>query len=414
MQRLEISEVEPEAMPDMLFEFLQARRQETRALTREHIKKEESFRDECKGAEVSKTASDFKRLQVTSGDFKKGERDQALFHLANCLVKGGMNDANLLKYLFFFASHCDPPFPEKEVLIKIESAKKRNSKTDFNISEEVRDFVVTSSGYFLTSDCFNRLQVTSRPEKKAVVSELLRLHKKGIIERHGKKNGCYRRVESDCQPEDWKNAATDTVGLWLPFELNEMISIMPGNIIQFAGAQDAGKSAVLINIAKENMRNWNVHYFSSELNAGAFKSRLDKFPDLSTDQWNVNFYPRSENFHDVIKTGEKDLNLIDYMEVHTEFYLIAEYLAQIHRKLGKAICVVALQKDPNALYGRGGSFTQEKPILSVALDYGKATISKFKGEFKGENPRGKQYLFKLVDGCRIMKGSGWHVPPPKT
>jgi hypothetical protein len=78
--------------------------------------------------------------------------------------------------------------------------------------------------------------------------------------------------------------------------------------------------------------------------------------------------------------------------------------------LGQAICVVALQKDPNALYGRGGSFTQEKPILSVALDHGKATISKFKGEFRGENPRGKEYRFKLIDGCRFKRVQGWHKP----
>ena len=90
--------------------------------------------------------------------FQKGSRDDTLFHLANSLVKGGMSDSNLLNYMLFFASHCEPPFPEKEVLAKIESAKKRNLKADFNISEEVRDFVVTSSGFFLTSDCFNRLQ----------------------------------------------------------------------------------------------------------------------------------------------------------------------------------------------------------------------------------------------------------------
>ena len=78
--------------------------------------------------------------------------------------------------------------------------------------------------------------------------------------------------------------------------------------------------------------------------------------------------------------------------------------------LGDAVCIVALQKDPNALYGRGGSFTQEKPILSISLDHGKATISKFKGEFQGENPRGKEYHFKLIDGCRFKKISGWHSP----
>lgn len=407
-----LDKIKPPPMPEILRDtLLQAAAGQ--ASSCEHIKMQASSSGDYKGAEVTKITTDYKRLQVTTGDFKQGERDQALFHLANTLIKGGMGEENILKYLLFFASHCDPPFPEKEILAKIASAKKRNSKADLNISEEVRDYVLTTDGYFLTTDCFNRLQVTTRSEKKAVVAELLRLKTKGIIERHGNKNGCYRRIESDCEPEDWQNACTDTVDLWLPFDLNEMISIMPGNIILFAGAQDAGKSAALMNITKENMRKWNVHYFSSELNAGAFKSRLNNFPDLSIDQWKVNFYPRSENFHDVIKTGPNDLNLIDYMEVHKEFYIVAEYLANIHKKLGHAICIVALQKDPNALYGRGGSFTQEKPILSVSLDHGRATISKFKGEFKGGNPRGMEYHFKLANGCRLIKVRGWQKPIPK-
>jgi len=409
LQDLSIAKVDPVPMPKMLFDVLQSGGTcLANANSSEHIKMYTSSRGDYKGDKAPKNASDYKRLQVTTGDFKQGERDQALFHLANTLVKGGMGDENILKYLLFFASHCDPPFPEKEVLAKIESAKNRISKADLNISEEVRDYVLTTDGYFLTTDCFNRLQVTTRSEKKAVVAELLRLKTKGIIERHGNKNGCYRRLESDCEPEEWQNACTDTVDIWLPFGLNEMISIMPGSIVLFAGAQDAGKSAVQMNIAKENMRKWNVHYFSSELNASAFKNRMNKFPDLSVDQCPIKFYPRSANFHDVLKTNKNDLNIIDYLEIHDSFYKVSEYLARIHGKIGDAVCIVALQKDPNALYGRGGSFTQEKPILSISLDHGKAIISKFKGEFQGENPRGKEYHFKLLDGCRFKKIRGWH------
>ena len=238
-----------------------------------------------------------------------------------------------------------------------------------------------------------------------------RLVEKGELERDPNIDGRFWRIIKDCEPEDWQNACTDTVNLWLPFQLNEMIQIMPGSIILFAGSQDAGKSAVMMNIARENMRDWNVHYFSSELNSGAFKSRIAKFPDISIDQWDVKFYPdRTNNFHDVLKTGKNDLNLIDYLEIHDSFYKVSEYLARIHEKIGNGICVIALQKDPGSLYGRGGSFTQEKPILSVSLDHGKATISKFKGEFKGGNPRGKEYRFKIVNGCQIIHVQGWCVP----
>ena len=72
------------------------------------------------------------------------------------------------------------------------------------------------------------------------------------------------------------------------------------------------------------------------------------------------------------------MNLIDYIEMHDNFYEIAGIMSKLHDKLDGALLVAAIQKDPNAKYGRGGSFTQEKPVLSVSLDQGVATISKCK------------------------------------
>jgi len=312
--------------------------------------------------------------------------------------------------LVFFGSNCNPPFPEKEILAKVESAIKRIKNRNRNLTAEVREWINITWGNISITDAYQNITNITNADRPKITVIMNRLVKEGVLERVPNRNGVFRRIESEIEEEDWVNACTDTVGLWLPFELNEMIEIPPGNIILFAGAQDAGKSAIQMNIAKENRSKWNVHYFSSELNAGAFKSRMNKFADLDINRCPIKFYSHSANFHDVIKTGENDLNIIDYMEVHKDFWLVAEYLSQIHRKLGQAICVVALQKDPNALYGRGGSFTQEKPILSISLDHGKAIISKFKGEFKGENPRGKEYHFKLIDGCRFKKIRGWHNP----
>jgi hypothetical protein len=363
-----------------------------------------------RGGSCPVTTRDNKRQQMTTVSFDKPGRDDTLFHLANHLVKGGMPAVNIEKYLRFFAHNCNPPFPEKDINIKIQSALKRSDNRDQSLTQDIRDLVLTTSDNITTTFVFNCQQVTTREDKKKVLVILGRLVKEGIIERVKGQNGVYRRVESDCAPEDWQNASVETVNIWLPMELDQMIEIPPGSIILVAGAQDAGKSAFMMNIAKENMRRWNVHYFSSELNSSAFKMRVSKFPDITPDQWPIKFYQRSADFQDVIKTGRNDLNLIDYLEVHNEFWRVSEYLANIHHKIGEGIVVVALQKDPKNEYGRGGSFTNEKPILSLAMDYGIVTISKFKGQFKGSNPRGMKYEYKLVDGCRFVKQRGWYQP----
>jgi hypothetical protein len=241
----------------------------------------------------STIGGDFQRLPLTSGDFQEGERDQALFHLANCLFKGGMPEENIVKYLLFFAKNCTPPFPEKEVLLKFESAKKRNESGEINIAQEVRDFVVTSSGFFLTSECFQRLPVTSnRRERKAVVLELLKLCKKGEIERHPTKNGCYRKIEGDLERMDFMSATTETLDLWLPFKLHELVETMPGNTILLSGEPNAGKTGLLLNIIRYNQDRFEIHYFNSEMGASELKKRLEKFEDMPLSGWKFHAWER--------------------------------------------------------------------------------------------------------------------------
>ena len=161
------------------------------------------------------------------------------------------------------------------------------------------------------------------------------------------------------------------------------------------------------------MRKYDVHYFSSELGKGGFKRRADKFPDITVDQWKVNFHSQVANFADVNEPGEGNLNIIDYLEVYDKFYLVSKYLADIYSKLDGAVAVIGLQKDPNSDDGRGGSFTREKPVLSLALSFGKAKITKLKEWQEGlDNPNGEVYHFKLVDGCRFIKVNDWHKPVP--
>jgi len=403
---LSLSDVVPAQMPEKL--------SRTIASSSEHINKGIKDKSPYRGNQQNQQNQ---AQQIESNrinrikSFDKGQRDESIFHAGICLKKGGMEDDKLLECLQIIGLGCNPPFPEKEIYEKYKSVLKRSKKRKKGLTERVRKFVIESWGIFSVAEAYQIESKESFVDRIQLRTILGRLVVEGLIERIPDRNGWYRRIADDCEAEDWQNTSTETVNIWLPFELNEMIEIMPGSIILIAGSQDAGKSAAMMNIAKENMDKWNTHYFSSELNAGAFKMRTAKFPYTSPDQWkSLKFYQRSDNFHDVIKTGKNDLNLIDYMEVHKDFWGVGGYLAEIHKKLGKGICIVALQKDPYATHGRGGSFNQEKPILSLSIDYGKVSITKFKGQFKGENPRGKEYRFKIIDGCQFIQGSGWHKP----
>jgi len=355
----------------------------------------------------AKTKTDFKRLQTTLDDFKEGNRDNALFHLATHLVKGGMLPDEIYNYLNIVAKNCDPPFPEKEIPVKIRSALQRAEQKKINIAEEVREFVMTSSGSFLTSDVSGRLQVTSRSEKKAVTSELLRLHGKGIIERYGNRNGCYRRVEKQCEPLDFQNAPTESVDIVLPFDLHNMVEIMPGNIILVSGEPNAGKTGFLLNVIRMNMGKFTVHYFNSEMGGGELRKRLSKF-DMPLDAWTFKAWERSANFADAIKPGQGVINIIDYLEIHDNFYEVSGRLAEIHEKLNGAVAVVALQKNKGTDIGLGGFRNLEKPRLALAMSAGTLKIVKAKNWATSENPNGLQVEFKIIQGCKFKKLGDWH------
>jgi hypothetical protein len=201
--------------------------------------------------------------------------------------------------------------------------------------------------------------------------------------------------------------------------LGDITGVQPGNILIFAGEKDAGKTAFLMNIAKENRSKYKVHYFNSEMGKQEFKLRASGFDDISINQWN-NFYlySRSGNFHQVLKRGEGNLNIIDYLEAPEEAFRIGPMIKRIHDSLDGALCIMGLQKKIGQDLGRGAEFSMEKARLYVSLNYGRAKIISCKNFKQNElitgNPRGYTCTYKLVNGCKILKQPpGWTSPVDK-
>jgi hypothetical protein len=371
--------------------------------------------------EESHNAQDTTKTTNDHNLFKKGQRDQDLFHIANCLVKGGCEKSYLSKALEILAKNCDPPFQEKEIPIKIQSALARKLNRERNLSFEVEEWVRATNGNFSTTNIHKELQTTTKNEKKNVNMILKRLSEQNppLIEKVGEKHGEWRLLDQECTPEDWVNADCAYKELWLPLGLGDVCGVQPGNILIFAGAKDSGKTAFLMNIGKENRHKYKVHYFNSEMGKHEFKLRASNFDDISIKQWN-NFYlyNRSSNFQDVIKNGEGNLNIIDYLEAPEEAYRIGPMIKRIHDRLDGSICVIGLQKKIGQDLGRGAEYSMEKARLYISMDFGNAKIVSCKNFKENQviegNPRGYTTKYKLVNGCKIIKTPpGWTSPVEK-
>ena len=273
-----------------------------------------------------------------------------------------------------------------------------------SIASGTREFAEKTHGTFESWQVEKFLQLSTTNDKKACLAELGRLQKQGILERVGGRNGVYRRIDSEYEYIDFLNAPTEEFDITLPLGLSEIVCTYPKNIIVVAGVQNAGKTCFMLNVVKMNMDRHNVWYWSSEMGASELRMRLEKF-DIPLTAWKFKPAERSSCFSDIIQAD--DINVIDYLEVEDNFFMVGKELKAIYEKLNTGIALVALQKDKHKEYGRGATFGLEKPRLYVTLDHSVAKIVKAKNWRGVNNPNGKICNVRIVNGSDLS-GDEWH------
>jgi hypothetical protein len=106
------------------------------------------------------------------------------------------------------------------------------------------------------------------------------------------------------------------------------------------------------------------------------------------------------------------INIIDFLEIHNEFYRISEYIRQIFDKLTTGVATIAIQKNKGAEWGLGGQRTIEKARLAINLNnegsYHTAQLVKVKNwRNPQDNPNYLRIRYSLSRGCYFKPLSGW-------
>jgi hypothetical protein len=351
--------------------------------------------------------------------FESGVRDENLFHIANCLAKTGNDESyirQVLKSLMLSWSEVDDSWVES----KIKSAFDRKNRKERNIAAEVKEYILDQQClhevYISSTSCLQSLQLSTREEKKAAYVAFARLcdHEKLIV-KHGDKRGEYKIVDNEKDKTKMDLSSEPEileVPVKLPLDLNEMCVISPGNICVVSGSKSSGKTAMLMNIAWKNQNAFNVVYLNSEMSETEFKKRMKKFAPLS--HWKIAGYKCHTNFEDYIESSHKNIYIIDFLEVHENFYEIAKPIRKIHEKLGDSLCFIGIQMKSGASLGRGGDFSAEKARLYLTMDYNqeekrtKVTIYDAKEPRPPyDNVRGKWRNVKIIDGHRLDPAVEW-------
>ncbi len=211
------------------------------------------------------------------------------------------------------------------------------------------------------------------PESSTLYVTFGRLCKERILKSLGR--GLYRKVKK-VEPVRWHLADEGKFfELAYPqsrddnteFGFEEYINLSPGDVIVVGGVSNYGKSALVLNIMGENVNKYDFLLMGNEYAtlggrpSPKFKRRMMR---MNWVDWldgdgepKFTLLPIRANFEDYIEPDK--VNIIDWINLTTEFYRIGQIIEDIKAGLGDGLAIIVLQKEEEAEMARGKGFTRD-------------------------------------------------------
>ncbi len=273
------------------------------------------------------------------------------------------------------------------------------SHTNFTV-DDIREFIKPLGyKYWNVRDIDYEFGITSEVDGKHYRRRAIGyLVEQGEIEAHPNRANLYRAIDLN-DVIDYKGVSPHSpVDIWLPFDIHKHFSAYSGNILSFAGVTDSGKTALAVNIIRNNDNHWGIDYFTNELSAEELNDRLlNMEPEKCIDDWNFQARPLTAGY--LTKIRPDILTIFDYIDVGDPYYRIAEEHQAIRNAIGDGVGITFLQKDDTKLLGRGKGFSAQLPRLYISMSLNSAYAYKAKTPKNPLEPlKGKTCDFTLKNG----------------
>lgn len=271
--------------------------------------------------------------------------------------------------------------------------------------EVVEGWVRETSGVFSKRDIWDDLDIDSYENKAHLRTILKRLREIKLIAYSDGSHGKYRLLDTELEPMSLTRANPKNVlPIKWPFGLERYIKIYRKNVAILFGSKDAGKTAFLLNLMKNNMGRFPIRYLNTDMGEEELRVRVEKYEDTTIEQWDkyVEMYEKSIILPEHINPNA--INIVDFLEIHDEFYKIGKPIRDWATMLNDGILVVAVQKNPGADLPLGKGRALEKAKLAVNLDPGKITLAVAKNWQDGitSSPKGMAWTYKLLGGATYV------------
>ena len=251
-------------------------------------------------------------------------------------------------------------------------------------------------------------------ESTTFYTAINRLLKERKVKRLGR--GRYRRV-IPIEPVKWWDDKINEEPLVFKFPrcyedgtefgIEDFVEVFPGGMILVTGRSNFGKTVIALSIMGENLDLMRATLMGSEYTASdgkispMFKRRMKR---MNWVEWMKDGEPRFQllpvggDYEDYIEPDQ--LNIIDWISLNGEYYLIDRVMKSIKDRVGNGVAVVVLQKNKDAEFGEGGERTVRYADVELRIDaFGEneslLTIGKVKAP-KGK-ATGRTFAFTIVD-----------------
>ena len=345
---------------------------------------------------------------------EEGQRDQRAASLAGYFHSKGLPDDVIETIMTPFADNCTPPFDMRNLRKVIQSVSRYEVEDKGNMSDQIRQWIVETNGTRWTTDELdNQFGFRTVQDKNNRRQILHRLKSQGFVEQHQTVNKRFKHRVTQVEGLNYKQAKRgDVLDIKFPLGVERYVNLYEGNLVVVAGSPNSGKTAMMLNLIHLNQNRFPIYYFCSEMGDSELADRLAFFEQegMSMEDWKFDAINRSKDFADVIQPD--CINIIDFLELTQDIYLVNQYLTSITHAIGKGVAIVAVQKKIGADLGRGQEFSLEKPRLYLSMDQNRMRILKGKNwARKGYNPNGLSISYRIEDGYKFIPSiEGWIEP----
>jgi hypothetical protein len=339
--------------------------------------------------------------------------------IADMLLKGGASIEMARDLLFIVSNSYKENIREENletlVTVRHESILEDGGyKVKRNFQQEVFEVASFRGGGLINiADIYNDLRLTYPHEKSACRMAVNRLVMRGMLEKVSDgKSGTYRVIHQNAEETKFLTEPKGEFKMHLPLDLHTMCKIFPQNVVIIAGSKSSGKTTMGLTIAMDNQHRHEVVYLNSEMGDEEFTERMIKMGCNSPADIKFKCYRKSSDFHDMIGP-KKAIFIIDFLEIHDEFYKIGKQIKAIHDKLKDGIAIILIQMKSGSNLGRGGDFSKEVSRLYLSMDYQpdqkctRVAIEEMKSPKTEAGYRGWSRSVKIIDGSRLSPMGPW-------